>query len=251
MSLPQTPESTSTPQQTQPPANPDLSPIVQDGKIFGKYDDPAAAAQGFWQLNNYAAQQAEMNKQLQAQLAAYQQPAQAPEVDPIEALATEALIPRDKFMAAVEKVASQIVDRKFAPIEKAYEAREKLATQFSDYETNEKALGNWLNTNQDLANRVQALQKAGFVEESLRLAYREFQASRGASGAPTPQQLAAASMPNTQATGQRGGGAPVAQDPDKLRSALQYARQYGDPGPAYSEIFKGFQWYGSPEETQN
>lgn len=246
----QTQESTSAPQQAQQPANPDLSALVQDGKILGKYPDAQSATQGFWQLNNYAAQQAEMNKQLQAQLAAYQQPAQPQEDDPIEALATEALIPRDKFMAAVEKVASQIVERKFAPIEKAYAARETLASQFSDYETNEKALGNWLNTNPDLQTRVQALQKAGFVEESLRLAYREFQASKGASGAPTPQQLAAASMPNTQAQGQRG-GAPVEQNPDRLRSALQYARQYGDPGPAYSEIFKGFQWYGSPEETQS
>jgi len=235
-----------TPDQQQQPAEP-ANPLVQDGKYLGKYETPEAAVQGHWQLNNYAATLAEQNKALQAQLAAYQPAAPQP-VDPIAQLAQEALLPQDTFVQAVERVAEKIVARKFEPIEKAYAAREALTQKLPDYETNLKTVDQWLMTQPEVYQDVKALQDAGLYKQAGILAYREWQAAQGAQRQPNPQQRAAAGMPNTQAQATRGGGSAPA-NPGELSDAIRYAQTYGDPRPAYSKIFEGFQFFGGPEAS--
>lgn len=234
-----TPEPTPAPE----PAN----PLIQDGKYLGKYETPEAAVQGHWQLNNYAATLAEQNKALQAQLAVHQPVAPQP-VDPVAQLAQEALLPQDTFVQAVSRIAEQMVAKRFEPIERAYAAREAINAKLPDYETNLKTVDSWLMTQPEVYQDVKALQDAGLYKQAGLLAYREWQAAQGAQRVPNPQQKAAAGMPAIQAQASRGGGAAPSQD--NLAGAIQYAQTYGDARPAYSEIFKGFQFFGSPEEAQ-
>jgi len=222
------------------------NPLIQDGKYLGKYPTPEAAVQGHWQLNNYAATLAEQNKALQAQLAVYH-PAAPPPDDPVSQLAREALLPQDTFVQAVSRIAEQMVAKRFEPIEKAYAAREAITQKLPEYETNLKTVDSWLMTQPDVYQDVKALQDAGLYKQAGVLAYREWQAAQGASRAPNPQARAAAGMPNTQAQANRSGG--TAPNQGNLEQAIGYSKAYGDPRPAYSEIFKGFQFFGGPDES--
>jgi hypothetical protein len=222
------------------------NPLFQGGMYLGKYATPEAAVQGHWQLNNYAATLAEQNKALQAQLSVNQAAASPPD-DPVSQLAREALLPQDTFVQAVSRIAEQMVAKRFEPIERAYAAREAITQRLPEYESNLKTVDAWLMTQPETYQDVKALQDAGLYKQAGVLAYREWQAAQGATRAPNPQARAAAGMPNTQAQASRSGGSAPSQS--NMTDAVAYARAYGDVRPAYSEIFKGFEFFGSPGES--
>ena len=240
---PNTPAPTAT---TPPPATPDFTALLHNGKIFGKYDTPEAAVKGFWELNNYAANLADAARHAQT-------PTQPRSKTAIEQVAEDSLLKPDLFAAAVAEVAERVVNARFAPLENSLGARTQLAAEIPDFAKNEPAVQAWLSTNPEINQLVTVLQRSGTPEgavAAMRIAYREWQASQVPQSTPTPQAIAGAALPGGVQTGGPAGAAAAKTEADNttLVDAIKYARATGDPRVAFSELFKDFPFFPGPED---
>lgn len=231
----------------------DFSALLQNGKILGKYSTPQEAAQGHWNLTNYAADLARANQELQARLAQATTPAPVTQ-SALNAAAAEAMVKPELLAAAIREIASTVVQDQMAPLTTSMQAHAILSKELPEYVKNQAAIEGFLETNPQLSALVAGIAKSGTTEAvagAARLAFREWQASQVGTSTPAPAAVAAASLPGGTGSGPSGGAAAAQltdeQRKAELAQAVQYARATGDERAVFSALFRDFNFFGPPQ----
>lgn len=213
--------------------------------LFGKYTTPEAAKAGVWEQNRFIGDLVARNKELEGRV----NPAVASgqHQSAVAALAKEGMLPPDLLQRAIEEVASRQLEAAFRPIQDTFQARTNLSASLPEFIANEADIMRWAATQPQINTQIQQLQAAGFAEPALRLATREWQASRVATSPPVnsaPAALPATSLP----AGGGGRSAPATgPTPEDFNSAMTMARR-GDDRALSNMLWKDFNWFGPQTE---
>jgi len=213
-----------------------------NGLILGKYTNADELKRGYWEQNNFIGNLVEQNRDLQGRVnpavAARQQDSA------VDTLAKEGMLPAHLLRAAIEEIAGQRLEQAFKPIQDTFQARTRLAESLPEFVTNEAEIMRWAGSQPTLNQQITAMQQSGFSEPALRLATREWQASRVAHSPPV--NSAPAGLPNASTPAGAGRTTAPAFTPEDLNSAMQAARS-GNDAPLSKMLWQGMNWYGSPE----
>jgi hypothetical protein len=237
-------ETTSDQPAAQPPSVDPFADLrdPNNGLILGKYTNADELKRGYWEQNNFIGNLVEQNRDLQGRVnpavAARQQDSA------VDALAKEGMLPAHLLRAAIEEIAGQRLEQAFKPIQDTFQARTRLAESLPEFVTNEAEIMRWAGSQPSLNQQITAMQQGGFSEPALRLATREWQASRVAHSQPT--NTAPASLPSGSVPAGAGRTTAPAFTPEDLGAAMQAARS-GNDAPLSKMLWQGMNWYGSPE----
>ena len=224
------PEPTSD-QQTQPTPDEILQQAKQQvlQEVFGgKYNDLDAAKQGVYNLQNSAAELYQTQQLLEQQLRSNPGLAAASRTaapDPFVTLEQDHLLPREQLRAAIRAEAQNLYEEQFGPIQRTAIARQEIARQFSDYNTEEQNMLQFVQSQPELYQRLVRLQDTD-PKAAMELGYLHYQRSKTPSGAPTPAERAAGALPSS-------GGSVTRQEPpgltdEQAAAILNRAMQTGD-----------------------
>lgn len=218
------------------PSAPTASPLVKDGKFFGKYATEEEAAKGFDELlGTLSRRNRELDEQkarlAQVESALVERANPAPK-NPYDDLAAIGIDP-NPVRAAIQAELQQAL----APIAAGMRAKQVVAQEFPEYVTAESEVARFLGERPDLNNRFLGLFQTDPVAatEWAYLRYRNEVPGQRSSAADEAGKAAAA-LPGAPAGGR---SIPPENPTERLNDALQYYRTYGDERPVVHERLKG------------
>ena len=200
----------------------------------GKYPSVEEAGKGFWNLTNYASQAHQLLQERAnpAALAAQREP------DPFETLERDALVKRDVLQAAIRREAKLLIDETMNPLQKAWEARQTLATTAPEYLANEPAINTWLAKNPQVGAKVERLNQLQAYDLAAEIALSAWRAANPPQSPGNSEQKQQAQLLNGQVQTNRQVDPAASQD--LMQQAIRYGHVSGDKRAAYSMMFPDF-----------
>lgn len=222
-----------TPTPAPEPAPLPTSPLLKDGKFFGKYATEEEAARGFSEmLNTLSTRNRELENEravrqnLEARLAPVNPP-----LDPSAEIAAMGLDP-NPLRAMIQTELQQAL----SPIAAGMRAKQVVSQEFPDYPTAESEVARYLGDNPELNQRFleRFAQDPIMATEWAYLRYKQAHATP-VSAADEPGKTAAA-LPTQQ---QQSRSVPVNNTQERLNNALGYYQAYKDERPLVRERLSG------------
>jgi hypothetical protein len=224
----------------------DLSGLVKDGKILGKYEDATAAEAGYWNaVTEMNKSKDQLNMALQV-IDAYQRGTpqqQAQTTTPSYETNLDKLgIPVPDVVALVKAqarmVAQELLHEQLSPLVQGASARSEMANLFPDFATSESEIMKHTKANPALAKSFNALLEKGQPLEALQLGYFHWKStSAPKSDAATEAARRAAAGPANTGGVNRTSGLPQGPSQGQLDEAMS-AYHSGDARPLFDLKFK-------------
>jgi len=229
------------------PQVPDLSGLLKDGKILGKYETPEAATEGYWNsVNemNAAKEKLGMAMQVIEAMQKGQPHMQPPPQQPLyEKNLGDLGIPLNDLSqlinARAEEVAGRLLQKHLSPMVQGAQARSQMEASYSDFKENESAILHGVKSDPTLASTFDALLEAGQPLAALKLGYFEWKNK----SAPKPNaelEAAKRAAQSPQSSGSIGRTGSMTTGPSQadLDAAMQ-AHLAGDSMPLFDLKLKG------------
>ncbi len=161
----------------------DVSGLIKDGKLLGKYDTPQALEEGYWnavnEMNNVKGQLGTAVEIIKAMQQGPPQTQSTGKPKYEEDLATLG-IPVDALNQLIEArasaIANKVVGEQLNPLVSGSAARSEISGVYEDFADNEKAIMRYVKSNSALDARFEALLQAGMPYEALEMGYHRWKA---------------------------------------------------------------------------
>jgi hypothetical protein len=229
------------------PQVPDLSGLLKDGKILGKYETPEAAAEGYWNsVNEMNSAKEKLNMAMQVieamQKGQPQHPVQ-PQVPSYEKNLETMGIPLNDLTqlvnARAEEIAGRVLQKHLNPMVQGAQAHAQMEASFPDFKENVSAILNGVKADPALASTFDALLEAGQPLAALKLGYFEWKTKSPAKpNADLEAAKRAAQSPGSAGSVGRTGNMSTGPSQADLDQAMA-AHLAGDSMPLFDLKLKG------------